>query len=86
MSKIERPVIQMTPSSVVILEKLQESDNPLVPNNIPVGDIHSGLFIGEPVVGEAFWVGNHWRTSPVVEILSENTFRTFNSIYKWTIK
>jgi hypothetical protein len=71
---------------IIILEKLAEAPDPKHPNNIPVGEIHEGMFRTPPTVGDAFWVGFHWRTSPVVEILSDNTFRTLNSIYKWTVK
>lgn len=69
----------------VKLEKLSESANPKHPNNIPVGEIHEGNFIDEPIIGECFWVGYNWRTSAVQEIITENIFRTYNSIYKWTV-
>ena len=38
-----------------------------------------------PTVGERFWVGYDYRTSPVVEILPDNKFRTLNSVYHWEI-
>lgn len=64
------------------LTKLAEAPNPLHPNNIEVGFEKIGLNMGEPVVGEPYWVGMGWRTSPVVEIIDPTTFRTLNSIYK----
>lgn len=70
----------------VILTKLKEAENPLHPNNIEEGFVKKGQYMREPTVGEAFWVGFGWRTSAVQEILSENTFRTFNSIYKWELE
>lgn len=69
----------------VKLIKLKEADNPLYPKNIPDGYVKEGEFIEPPKVGDAFWVGGTWRTSDVQEILSHNTFRTHNSIYKYEI-
>lgn len=64
------------------LIKLSESESPLHPNNIPIGYVKEGEKLASPKVGECFWVGSGWRTSTVQEILSEDTFRTHNSIYK----
>ena len=36
----------------------------------------------EPVVGRPFFISTY-KTSLVQEILSDNTFRTLNSKYKW---
>lgn len=66
------------------LVKLKESQNPLHPNNIEVGFVKEGEFINPPEMGKCFWVGNHWRTSLVQEIIDEKTFRTYNSIYQWS--
>jgi len=66
------------------LEKLSELPDAKHPNNIEVGHVTEGKFNGEPQIGEAFWVGFHWRTSVVTEIINENTFKTCNSIYRWT--
>ncbi len=69
----------------VKITKLKESDNPLHPNNISEGFFISGLLLKEPTIGEAFYVGYGWRTSAVKEIIDENTFRTYNSIYHWEL-
>lgn len=55
-------------------------------NKIPVEEQKSvmGYTAAIPTVGQRFAVGST-TTSPVVEILSENTFRTHNSIYKWEV-
>lgn len=67
----------------VKLTKLRDSDDPLFPKHIPAGYVKEGAFCEAPKVGECFCVGGSWSTSVVQEILSEDTFRTFNSIYKW---
>jgi len=67
------------------LEKLNELPDAKHPNNIDVGHVVEGEFNAEPNVGECFWVGDYWRTSAVQEIIDANTFRTYNSIYKWSI-
>lgn len=38
----------------------------------------------EPIVGKSFFISTY-RTSLVQEILTKNTFRTLNSVYKWEI-
>lgn len=68
----------------IILEKLNELPNALHPNNIEVGFCKEGELMEPPKVGETFWVGRTWRTSQVVEIIDANTFKTLNSIYKFT--
>jgi hypothetical protein len=67
------------------LEKLNELPDARHPNNIEVGRVVEGEFNDEPQVGECFWVGAHWRTSVVQEVIDANTFRTYNSIYRWTV-
>lgn len=67
----------------VSIKKLSELPDAKHPNNIDVGYERQGNFIAAPEVGECFWVGHEWRTSTVVEILSEHTFKTRNSIYHW---
>ena len=64
------------------LIKLEEVENPRHPHNIPTGHVVEGEFVNRPEVGECFWVGVGWRTSTVQEVFSEDTFRTYNSIYK----
>ena len=50
------------------------------------GKSREGITNSIPVVGKRFYVvgdGKMYSTSPVQEILSEDTFKTYNSIYKW---
>lgn len=70
------------------LTKLEELPDALYPNNIETGyetirETNKDYF-REPCIGERFNAGT-LSTSPVQEIISENTFRTYNSIYKWEI-
>jgi hypothetical protein len=68
------------------LTKLEESKNPLYPNNIEVGFekiIDLGEFKCFPEVGDRFPPISWWSTSPVQRIIDDNTFETYNSIYKW---
>lgn len=69
----------------VTLTKLSEAPNPRYPNNIAVGKEVKGEFVDHPKIGESFSVGEWWGTSAVVAILSDDTFQTYNSIYKYTI-
>lgn len=66
------------------LEKLSELPDALYPNNIPIGYIKEGKLLAEPIEGECFYVGYYWRTSTVKEIIDEHTFKTCDSIYRWT--
>jgi uncharacterized protein with PIN domain len=66
------------------LEKLEELPDAHHPNNIPVNFTKIGEFMEAPKVGEAFWVGNNWRTSLVTEIIDSHTFKTMNSIYRYS--
>ena len=68
----------------VRLTKLKEAENPTHPNNIKEGFAREGEFVESPVVGEPFYIGN-FITSKVTEILSDNTFKTLNSIYRWEV-
>lgn len=74
-----------TENKKIILTKLKEADNPYHPNNIEIGYVKEGEFYKEPKVGESFLILPNWATSTVQEILSPNTFRTMNSIYKWEV-
>lgn len=72
----------------VKLTKIKELEDALHPNNIEVGyetirDVNSKYF-EKPKIGERFFVGT-FSTSGVQEIIDENTFRTYSSIYKWEI-
>jgi hypothetical protein len=68
----------------ILIEKLEELPNPQHPNNIEVGYSKIGEFISEPKVGDRFYVGLYWSTSIVTEIIDDKTFKTLNSIYKWS--
>ena len=74
----------------IYVKKLKEVENPLHPNNIAEGFesnfVANSKDFEKPIVGKAFWACNWWRTSPVVEVIDDNTFRTLNSIYHWEIK
>ena len=79
---------------IVRLTKLGNSENPKYsnehPRHIKIGSIYEGLMLRPVAVGESFYVGypnadNHFHTSVVREILSKNTFKTINSIYKLEI-
>lgn len=65
------------------LTKLSELADARHPNNIEVGHIVEDEFVDDPKVGFPFYIGSHWRTSIVREIINENTFRTLNSLYRW---
>jgi len=78
----------------VRLVKLEELKDAQTPNNKEVGYFKEGLFERKPKVGEEFLLymeyGENkarlplpiWHTSMVTEILSEDTFKTKNSIYQ----
>jgi len=77
---------------MIRLIKLEDSEKPkYAPNHpryIKTGLIAEGLMLRPVTVGQSFYVDyphtkNHFHTSVVQEILSENTFKTMNSIYKW---
>lgn len=74
----------------VRLTKITDCENPKYPKNIEDGYIVEGKFQNEPKVGESFVLYSKYhslfKTSIVTEILSDNTFKTMNSIYKWTIQ
>ena len=65
--------------------KLEEREDAEVPNNKEIGYEKIGTPYGPPKVGECFLMATYrgyWTTSIVTEILSEDTFKTKNSIYK----
>lgn len=76
----------MEKQSLLKLTKIAELENAEYPNNYPVGYETIRPFIEEwfktPTLGQRFWVGT-FSTSPVQEILTEDTFKTTSSIYKW---
>jgi hypothetical protein len=65
--------------------KIQEPDNALHKNHIPTGFEEIGKFVSLPKVGEPFYMLPSFRTSTVQEVLSKNTFRTHNSIYRFEL-
>lgn len=68
--------------------KLSELENAITPNNIKVGyekiyEINESEFI-KPSIDHRFNIGT-FSTSGVKEIIDDNTFKTYNSIYHWEI-
>lgn len=64
------------------LIKIQELEDALHPNNIKEGFEIEGILYKEPTIGESFYVNNYWSTSAVKEIIDNDTFKTYSSIYK----
>ncbi len=72
----------------VKLTKLSELEDALHPNNIETGyttirNINE-IYFKPPTLGERFYIGD-FSTSGVQEIIDDNTFKTYSSIYKWEI-
>ena len=90
--KIKSNKIILPKTITVKLVKLKEADNPLHPNNIEEGreeviTIFEHHF-NPPKIGERFTLvglGRWFSTSLVQKIINDNTFETYNSIYKWEI-
>ena len=85
MSKIEQvkiPMDTVTPRMIKVT-KHRELEDARYPNNIEEGFEIVGQFVHNPVVGQAFWVSNYWRTSVVTEIIGPKMFKTMNSVYIW---
>ena len=74
----------------VKIEKItDEQFNGIHPNGIDTGYYEYGVLQEDVEIGESCLVVDHFRflhTSVVTEILSEDTFRTKNSIYKLSTK
>ncbi len=70
------------------IEKIQELEDAIVPNNIPVNNVYTGVFVQHPIEGYSFVLkrekGN-FITSIVTKIIDLNTFQTLNSVYKLTM-
>ena len=72
------------------IKKLRELPDEMHPHNIEVGfektiDLGDRI-IPKPNIGDRF--PTHfltWSTSPVREIINENTFKTLNYIYHWEV-
>ena len=70
------------------LRKINDSENPRHGGHIEVGfdkvfTVDSSYF-RVPAVGERFNIGD-LSTSGVQEIIDDKTFKTYNSIYEWTV-
>lgn len=67
---------------IIKLVKLNELSNAIHPFNIPEGKMWEGFWVKDPKIGEPFVVGYSVQTSPVTEIIDNQTFKTLNSIYR----
>lgn len=70
--------------------KVMDSEDPEYTGHIPIGVTYEGTIRNAPEVGECFYLDYDdgercFRTSPVVEIIDRNIFKTLNSIYKLEI-
>lgn len=52
------------------------------PNNINEGYVKEGEMLKPLTIGERFYVGMWFSTSPVVKTNNDNTFETENSLYR----
>jgi len=68
------------------LTKIEELKDALHPNNIPVNKEYIGEMLEEPTIGHRFNVYGYdgCSTSGVVELLEDNKFKTYSSIYQIT--
>ena len=70
------------------LTKIEELKDALHPNNIPVSFEKIGYMEEEPTIGRRFYmstgVWDNFSTSGVVELLEDNKFKTYSSIYQIT--
>lgn len=69
----------------VTLTKIGDNESAPNPNPRENGKTWEGAFRELPQVGKHFWVGVGYKTSKVQEILPDNKFRTYNSIYQYQI-
>lgn len=82
----------------ILLTKIEELPDAEVPNNIPTNDFRVGITENLPVKNHCFSlycssapnsnkieIRRSFRTSPVQEVLDNNTFKTFNSIYEYKV-
>lgn len=78
---------------LVRLTKIGEVDKPLHPHNIMIGQVYEGTMEKEPTLNERFNLNpistrpgqRGISTSGVLKILSEDTFETYSSVYKWEV-
>lgn len=52
------------------------------PNGIYEGYVKKGIELKPPTVGERYYIGIGFSTSPVTKIIDENTIKTTYSTYK----
>lgn len=52
------------------------------PNGINTGYVKEGYELVPPTIGERYFVGNTFSTSPVTEIIDKNTFKSTYSTYQ----
>ena len=73
---------------MIKLEKMEELEGGINPNNIPIGISKIGEQHKKPTLGECYYLkyskDKIFRTSIVTEIIDGSTFKTRNSIYKIT--
>jgi hypothetical protein len=85
---VKTPIVKIKNAIKIKLTKLSELPDALHPNNIEAGfetiqEVSKDNFEA-PEVGRRFNIG-YFSTSGVQEIINENTFRTYSSIYKWEV-
>lgn len=68
---------------IIKIKKLKNLLDTEHPNNINEGFEKIGDFIGAPQIGQRFYVGMSFSTSPVTELVDKKTFKTANSIYEY---
>jgi hypothetical protein len=83
---LKRPTVRLTKIGEGIIPKYHEGH----PRHIKINSVAQGKMMRPVAVGESFYVNKlgekgHFHTSVVQEILSPNTFRTQNSVYRWEI-
>lgn len=68
----------------ILLQKVDYITFENHPNGYDTGTSIEGDMSSFPEVGKLFWCGNV-HTSKVTEIIDHCTFKTLNSVYKFTI-
>jgi hypothetical protein len=65
------------------LTKIKENPDGKYSASVAIGKEMIGDFVGEPVVGKSFVIPGVVKTSPILEVLDNNTFKTYNSVYRY---
>ena len=52
------------------------------PNGIYAGYVKTGICTNPPTIGDRFYIGYSFSTSPVTELIDNLTFKTLYSTYK----